>query len=63
MTVNETTEYAMACAFCGHESHIIIVAVSMPDKSPVHCPQCGGQIGTVDQMPPDARPAPRADAR
>lgn len=52
MTIDETIEYTMSCDFCGHESHMIIAAVSLPDGAPVHCPQCGGQIATLEQLLP-----------
>jgi len=50
MTNHHQIDLHLACDYCGHESHIVITTVSLPNAAVVCCPSCGGQVGTVGDL-------------
>ena len=45
-----TIQIEIRCDFCGHETKISVTSESISEKSPVACPACGGELGTIASL-------------
>lgn len=50
MNLEQRYDLRVTCTFCGHDNHLAVAAVSLPDNHVVNCSACGGAVGTIAQI-------------
>jgi hypothetical protein len=61
MSSEQRFDLHITCNFCGHDNHLTVATVSLPDCHVINCSVCGGAVGTFGEIRP-RRDASRIEA-
>jgi len=50
MPSDNSHAFELHCDFCNHTTTLVLAAVSISADIDVHCPLCGGRLGTLGEL-------------